>query len=154
MSSKQRRYPTKNLGISKGYAVASSNSSNYQRESNPFGPGMAESVFNVYDDDLDECVSDYSEKCYDAEVDQEDMYDGVLQSFHFRYQEDLDLETNAEREERLKRSIRRFESAYRKMSLYALKWAYLEEEVEDDEQVRKMFKDMQMIRKLRGSDAV
>lgn len=122
---------------------------------NPFGPGMAESIFNLHDFDLDDCVEVGDDYFYaQGELDPEDLFDGETQSFHFRYQEELDLETNEEREQRLKNSIRRFEQAYRVMSMYALKWHYLEEDLEEHDDLKKMFRDIQMLRKLKGSDFV
>ena len=140
---------------SKGYASASSSSSYNSKSQDPFGPGMAESIFNLYDLDFDECVEDIHDGYYpQGELDPEDLYNGETQSFHFRYQETLDLETNEEREARLKNAIRRFEQAYRVMSVYALKWHYLQEDLEDHEDLKKMFRDIQMLRKLKGSDFV
>lgn len=135
---------------------ASSGSSYHSRPTDPFGPGMAEDVFSAHDygdyDDMDECVEDYRPSI--EELDPENLFNGEYQSFHFRQQEELDLETNEQREVRLKNSIRKFETAYRRMALYALKWHYLQEEVEENVQIKKMFKDMQMFRKLNGSDRV
>lgn len=139
---------------SKSYPKSSS--SYNSKPQNPFGPGMAESIFNLYDHDfdLDECVAEGDGFYPQGELDPEDLYDGVTQSFHFRYQDELDLETNEEREARLKNSIRRFEQAYRVMSMYALKWHYLEEDLEEHDDLKKMFRDIQMLRKLKGSDFV
>ena len=134
---------------------ASSASSYNSRPIHPFGPGMAEDVFGAYDDRYadEDCVEieyDYAVE----DIDEEDLFDGVLQSYHFRYQGSFDLETNEEKETRLRNAIRRFEIAYRKMAVYALKWHYLEEELEADPQLKKMFGDIQMMRKLKGSDRV
>ena len=141
--------------MNRTYAIASSGSSYNSRPIHPFGPGMAEDVFGIYDDRYGEedCVED--DYAYPIEeIDAEDLYDGVLQSFHYRYQGSFDLETNEAKEARLKESIRRFETAYRKMSIYALKWHYLQEELEEDHQLKKLFGDIQMMRKLKGSDRV
>lgn len=150
---KTKRYPG---SMNASYSPATSKSSYSSGYEDPFGPGMAESVFGGHDygddDCLEEAVGDYYRTIED--LDPENLFNGELQSFHFRYQEDLDLETNEERERNLRNSIRRFERAYRTMSLYALKWHYLLEEVEENPQVAKMFKDMQMMRKLGGSDRV
>lgn len=143
-----------NRGYSLGGAVSSGSSYN-SRPIHPFGPGMAEDVFGVYDDRYadEDCIeADYDYAV--EEIDEEDLFDGVLQSYHFRYQGSFDLETNEEKETRLKNAIRRFETAYRKMAVYALKWHYLEEELEADPQLKKMFGDIQMMRKLKGSDRV
>jgi hypothetical protein len=43
---------------------------------------------------------------------------------------------------------------YRRISVAALKWHYLVEEAETNPQVMKMFKDLQLIRKLGGSNCV
>lgn len=146
----------KSASVKRAYPVsASSGSSYHSRPKHPFGPGMAEDVFSVYDEDdyaMDECIDDYHPTI--EELDPENLFNGEYQSFHFRHQDELDLETNEEREARLKNSIRKFESAYRRMCIYALKWHYLQEEVEENVQIKKMFKDMQMFRKLNGSDRV
>lgn len=151
------RYP-KSIGksVSVGYAPATSSRHSNSRNIDPFGPGMAEDLFGIYDYDEFDDVCEVDDGFYNAmeELDPENLYDGVTQSFHFRFQADLDLETNEEREANLRSSIRRFEAAYRRMSLYALKWHYLLEEVEENEQYKKMFKDMQMMRKLGGSNRV
>lgn len=144
----------KSASIKRAYPVQASSGSYVGRPTDPFGPGMAEDVFAAYSDDYDdyECVEEYHPTI--EELDPENLFNGEYQSFHFRHQDELDLETNEEREARLKNSIRKFENAYRRMCIYALKWHYLQEEVEENVQIKKMFKDMQMFRKLNGSDRV
>jgi len=122
----------------------------------PFGPGVAQDIFECYDSD------DYAEECCDADdgryyhdLDPADLFDGEeLQSYHFQYQPGLDLETTRELEARLRNAIRKFESSWNKMSIYALKWHYLMEELEEDSQLKKQFLDIQLMRKLKGSDCV
>ena len=50
--------------------------------------------------------------------------------------------------------IKKFERAYRKMAFQALKWHYLMEDIEDNAQLKKMFNDIQLMRKLGGSPTV
>jgi len=132
-------------------------SSGYSSAPSPFGPGMAEDIFGVsrydsYGYDEAECIEEYYPTM--ADLDPEDLFNGELQSFHFRYQGTFDLETNDEREQRLLNSMKRFERAYRVMAVAALKWHYLLEDVEEDEELKKMFHNIQMLRKLKGSDTV
>lgn len=144
------------------YPVSSSrgaylgNSQKARRQRDAFGPGMAEDIFgwNSFDE-CDEVCDSY--EAYDEVEDDAiltDMYDGVLQSFHFRHQTSLDLETNEQREARLNTAIERFDNAYKRMCLYALKWHYLQEDLEADPQLKKQFQDIQLMRKLKGSDGV
>jgi hypothetical protein len=126
-------------------AAASAGSSRYtptRREL--FGPMMAQDIFNVndYDDEdmVEEAVEDYIPESFESD--------------ELWLQGSLDLENVTQLEDRLRRSITHFERGYRKMMVSALKWHYLMEECDEDEQINKMFKDVQMIRKLRGSDKV
>ena len=121
----------------------------------PFGPAMARDVFELWGDDC-EAVPEgyYDEGIKDGPMEEEDLFDGETKSYHFRYQGELNLESVAEMSDRLRSEIRQFRAGYAKMSIYALKWHYLMQEVEANPQVKKMFKDMQLMRKLNGSDGV
>ena len=105
---------------------------------NPFGPAMADKIFDLYEPYEDFYYNDYHQK-YEPEG---------------WYQLELPLENLRELEERMRAQIKRFDSAYYKMMVYALQWHYLMEEVEDNPQIKKLFQDLQMIRKLTGSDKV
>jgi hypothetical protein len=47
-----------------------------------------------------------------------------------------------------RKMIRRYEQGYERMAAFALKWHSLMEDVEADPSIKKMFNDMQIIRKL------
>jgi hypothetical protein len=70
------------------------------------------------------------------------------------YQPELPLENVRDLEEKHRQAIKKFDRAYRKMMVYALQWHYLMEECEENAQLAKQFKDIQLIRKLNGSDRV
>lgn len=108
----------------------------------PFGAAMADEIFEVHYRDGE----DYSPEETNYEYEDED------QSYQIQY--DLPLESLEELEQKMRQQIHKFDRAYNRMMIYALNWHYLLEECEDDAQIEKMFKDMQMIRKLRGSDYV
>lgn len=109
----------------------------------PFGPGMAEDIFGVYDE----------AEAYPYET--HDEYEEIPTSGEeYWYQTSLPLKSVAELEEELRNEIRKWDRAYHRVMIYALKWFYLMEEVEENPQIKKMFQDMQMVRKLGGSDRV
>lgn len=140
------RRPTRLKSYSVPMAKASYNSSSSYDSRNPFGPAMAQEIFEVYDYDECDKACAVSDDIYDCE----DTVDGE----EYWYQTELPLENVRELEERFRQEISKFDRAYRKMMVHALKWHYLMEEVEENPQVAKMFKDMQMVRKLSGSDRV
>ena len=143
----------KALPVGASYGSSSSYASTTK---NPFGPGLAEEFFDVengYDDDCEVMDDGYYGRVV-ADVDDADLFNGETHSYHYRHQSELMLETPEELSTRLTQQIRRWERAYRKMAIYALKWHYLEEEADENPQVAKMFKDLQMFRKLAGSDRV
>lgn len=108
------------------------------------GPSLAGEIFRTsWGDECREVEddSDWDEKSYKD-----------LQVEEFTYQPSLDLESPIETQERLERKIREYNTAYNAMCLAATRWHQLMEDVHDDPQVRKMFLDMQMIRKLSGLD--
>lgn len=129
-------------GITSGNAR---NRSNIAKENGPFGAMMADEIFQTYD-------------YYETEECQGEGIFSVQKELpteeEFWYQTDLPLQSKSELEDQLRSQIEHFKRAHRKMYMYALQWHYLMEEVEDSEQVSKMFRDMQMIRKLTGSEAV
>lgn len=141
--------------VSRGYATAMkaspvSSNYNYQNKINPFGPQMACEVFGVdeYDDeyDLEDCAED--EGYYGNSVQAED------DTTEYWYQTSFELENVRELEDHHKREIKKFQRAYRKMAFQAMKWHYLMEEIEDNAQLKKMFNDIQLMRKLGGSQTV
>jgi hypothetical protein len=143
--------------IRKASVSAASSSGPWHANYHPFGPDMAESIFDARYYDLDgECVSDEIEDSYypSSKLDDADLFDGELQSYHFRYQGDLELETSEEVEAQLRHRLKKLNRAYNVMCHHALKWHYLMEDVEGNEQIKKMFKDMQLFRKMSGSDNV
>lgn len=136
----------------RGYAVAMkaspvSSNYNYQRKINPFGPQMACEVFGVdeYDDEFD-CAESCDDDSYGTEVASDDQ--------EYWYQTELPLENVREMEQHHQTQIKKFERAYRKMAFQALKWHYLMEDIEDNAQLKKMFNDIQLMRKLGGSPTV
>lgn len=109
----------------------------------PFGPQMAQEIFEYWgDDEAEHCDSTASDMCSKYEE----------SDYEYWYQLDLPLESLRELEDRQRYEIKKFQRTYKKMMVYALQWHYLIEECEDNAQVEKMFKDLQMIRKLTGSD--
>lgn len=108
------------------------------------GPALAEEVFQtVWYGEEAHCSNEVDEdlqKCPDGD------------DFYWAHQPSLGLETTLELQERLQNQIRKFEYAYDRMCIAALRWHQLMEDVHDDERIRKMFLDMQMIRKLSGMD--
>jgi hypothetical protein len=66
----------------------------------------------------------------------------------------LPLESPSELLERYREQIRHFERAHEKMAMYALKWHALLKDVDENSQVAKLFRDLQMVRKLFGSDFI
>jgi len=118
-----------------------------QEDFNPFGPQMACEIFNVdfYDDDA-ESISEDWERNHSEEM--------IPSSTEYWYQLDLPLENVREIEERHRQEIKRFSRAYKQMCVHALKWHYLMEDLEDNVQLKKLFNDIQLMRKLGGSEGV
>lgn len=109
----------------------------------PFGPQMANEIFEDWGDEAAEpCESGYSDQLVAYEENQHEYW----------YQPDLPLENVRELEDRYRAEIYKFKRTYKKMMVYALQWHYLLDECEDNAQLEKMFKDLQMMRKLTGSD--
>lgn len=124
----------------RGTAVATLPNQYNQTPKNPFGAAMAQEIFDLYSYDDSDWYSDNDESPVQEDTDEVQL--------------DLPLENLRELEERMRAQIKKFDRAYHKMMIYALQWHYLQEEVEESPQIKKMFQDMQMIRKLTGSDKV
>lgn len=129
--------------------IASNSGSGYSSSNSfrgPFGPGMAEDIFKInYCDEAETAPYPYDEY---------ENHSKSLPDEEYWYQTELPLKNVSELETELRNEIRKWERAYNKVMIYALKWHYLLEEVEENPQVKKMFQDLQMIRKLGGSDRV
>jgi hypothetical protein len=142
----------------KAYAVtpAYSNGSVIPKVSDPFGPEMAAHIFDAYDYGDDDCAVEASDYYGEREekLDPEDLFNGELHSYHFRYQEELDIETPQELAENLRHIKRKFRVAHQRMAHHALKWFYLSQDIENNPQIKKMFDDLQLMRKLSGSQNV
>ena len=127
---------------SNSYPKAPRNNS-YQKQIS--GPELADHIFNVYEDDLYP-----SEKCEDDDgyILEHLTEDTEESGFQF----ELRLENPNELLENYRARIRKYDRAYAKMSDYALQWYNLMEDVNNNDQLEKMFKDLQMIRKLYGGN--
>jgi hypothetical protein len=110
---------------------------------NPFGPLMAEDTFrgNGYLGCDDEVVESEYDDVY-AIVDEEP------------YQLELPLTPVAELEEQLRQKISHLDRHYRAIAKAAMQWHYLQDEIEENENLAKQWRDLQMTRKLSGSDKV
>jgi hypothetical protein len=108
----------------------------------PFGPQVANDIFENWGEDCEPAqLSDYG-----------DSYDTPETVEEYWYQQELPLESLRELEERHRNEINKFQRTYKKMMVYALQWHYLIEECEENPQLDKMFRDLQLVRKLSGSD--
>lgn len=70
------------------------------------------------------------------------------------YQLSLELESKEEIEQKLRHQIKKYEYGYEKMSIYALRWYQLIEDISSDEELEQLFNDLQMLRKLRRDDLI
>lgn len=143
------RYPLTRIksAIASGKTAASANyrsNSSYANREPPVTRGvtLAQDFFGIYDygDDCEAVSDDYDSDNYR-------LVEDIVP-----VQMELALETEDELRERLRRDIQRFERAYDMMSLYAVRWKQLMEDVEENPQLKKMFKDIQLMRKLSGSE--
>lgn len=106
------------------------------------GASLAANVFGVYGGDECMSIDDCSE--YESSFNSDDLVpDG-------EYQLEFDLFNQEEIEDDLRATIRRYEEALEKMGTFALKWHWLQEDIEKYGQIEKMFKDMQVCRRLCG----
>jgi hypothetical protein len=104
------------------------------------GPELAEHIFNInvpepYEDNdrKDQDYFDYLTNTTDEDI---------------GYQFELKLENPNEILSKYKNSIEKYDRAYKKMSNYALQWYLLQEDVGNNGQIEKMYKDLQMMRRL------
>jgi hypothetical protein len=110
----------------------------------PTGPALAEQTYDINDWE-DELCSDSSDYDDDVNVQAEDyLYD--------QYQYTLDLESPLELQQRMQQQIRKYERAYERMCMDALRWHQLMDDVENNPQIEKAFAQMQLLRKLSGSE--
>jgi hypothetical protein len=65
-------------------------------------------------------------------------------------QMELPLETPAQIIKHHRDMIRKYQLSQERMAMFALRWYYLMEDVDDDEQIAKLFNDLQFYRKLIG----
>lgn len=142
------KYPKSNLKApsSRGRRWLSTRPANTRAEEGPYGPAMVCEIFNTdyYDGNS---VTSLNE--LESAIDEGDVDEVVEPS-----QLDLPLENLDELERKLRNTLRKFEDGYEKMAMYALQWHYLMEDCEEHPQLEKMFKDLQMMRRMTGSDAV
>lgn len=129
-----------------GLTKSSSSVHRSVKDTEPFGPMMADEIFEThnYTEEAESCGNDGPWSLNKELPDDEEHW----------FQTELPLENVRDMERRLQNEIDKFRRCHRKMYIYALQWHYLMEECEDSEQIEKMFNDMQMIRKLTGSDKV
>ena len=66
------------------------------------------------------------------------------------YQYTLNLERIEDREEKLQSIIDKYEETFKILGMYALRWHYLMEDVEENTSVADMFENMQLLRRLSG----
>lgn len=66
------------------------------------------------------------------------------------YQYSLNLERIEDREKRLQSIIDKYEETFKTLGMYALRWHYLMEDVEENTGVADMFENMQLLRRLSG----
>ena len=104
------------------------------------GPELAEHIFEV--NDLEQCDEDYN-KSEDYSDHLTDYSDNDL-----GYQFELKLENPNDLIKQYREKIQKYERSYAKMADYALQWYKLVEDVNNNSQIEKMFKDLQMVRKL------
>lgn len=131
--------PSTNHSYQVAYKGMPNSASNSAAPRDPFGAQMAQSIFDFYEEDGPEPAYYHEE---DTESD--DMW----------LQGELPLFNTGELEDILIARINKFESGYRKMMLHALKWHYLEEDLNANPSLKAMFDSIQVIRKLSGSKGV
>lgn len=115
--------------------------------SHPFGTQLADDLFDVHY---------YEEDCLE---DAPDVYDYDSKNIPVKEEYEgeqfvLELETLNDIERRYRYEISRMRRGYNKMAHHALKWHYLMCDIEDNPQIKKMFEDMQLMRRLSGSENV
>lgn len=129
---------------SRAYSTRASSGGNGHRDSGPFGAAMAQEIFGFSEYDPWTSVDiSYESDVAEARPVEEEWY-----------QTELPLKNIRELESELISEIEKWKMSYHRMMVFALKRFYLMEEVEENPQIKKMFNDMQMMRKLGGSDRV
>lgn len=68
----------------------------------------------------------------------------------YNYQYSLNLERIEDREEQLLRLIDKYERTFERLSMYALRWHYLMDDVENNTSISEMFESLQLLRRLSG----
>lgn len=85
--------------------------------------------------------------------DDNDVCDAFIQSdIHVpdNFQYSLDLSTIADKELELDRMKEKYERAWKTVGMYALRWHSLMEEVDNNPNIKAIFDDLQVIRKMSG----
>jgi hypothetical protein len=104
------------------------------------GPELADHIFGVSDyygdEDDGPCEKSFGN------------YEDHLTEYNLNDQFSLQLENPNELLGMYKNKIRKYDRAYAKMAEYALQWHNLLEDIEENEHLEKMFKDLQIMRKL------
>lgn len=131
-----------NSHLSKSLKSSSGSSSRYNTQPrDPFGPAMAQQIFGYHESDWDPRIDQLRiQRAEEEESEQKQL--------------ELPLMSTAELEDELMETIGRFERGYRKMIVCALKWHHLMEDLESNPQLMRQFNDIQLIRKLSGSEGV
>lgn len=107
------------------------------------GALLAANVFGAHGDDEWEDMSDCEAVETSSAMSEHLVEDG-------EHQLEFDMFNQQEVEEDLRQVIRRYNNALEKMGMAALQWHWLQEDVERFGQIEKMFKDMQLCRRLCG----
>lgn len=100
---------------------------------------------SIISEDNDVCVVEDSDSDYCREE-----YNTPIVEVPYNYQYCLNLETIEDREEELNRMIRKTENLYESVGMYALRWHYLMQDVENNPGIESMFDNLQLLRKLSG----
>lgn len=119
----------------------------------PVGPALADDIFGVWNDEV-ACESDPSLEDDSYSKWQVTEKTGTTGDPFFDecWQPSLALETPEELRMQLQSNIRKYERGYYKMAMAALRWHQLMEDVKSNSGIAKSFSDLQMLRKLSGSD--
>jgi hypothetical protein len=116
----------------------------YKKQKKLSGPELAEHIFNVYGPEP--CGS--TDDSYEKDID----FNELLKEDEYGTQLELKLENPNELLPKYRESIIKYERAYVKLADYALQWYNLMEDINNNDQIEKMFKDLQMMRKLYGDN--
>jgi hypothetical protein len=113
---------------------------NKPHSADPFGPGVAQEIFGLYENNsylYDEPECDFD----DGDTVEEEQLS-------------LPLESVREMEARFQNEINKWKRDYRKMMVCALKYYYILRDCDEHQDLDRAFKDFQMLRKLKGCDGV